>query len=55
MPGKEKLCIRLSKLELETEVAYLQSIISYLALKNTENVVRNLQDDIRRMEGLNEA
>jgi len=28
MPGKEKSCLRHSKLELETEVAYLQSKIS---------------------------
>ncbi|XP_052731516.1 uncharacterized protein LOC108321955 isoform X1 [Vigna angularis] len=130
MSGKEKTCLRYSKLQLETEVAYLQSKISsscsadfpndmkfhywtkdshtliskdrvrnpsfascddegnilfgleaekeqfservlsleaemrhlieekestHLALKNTENVVKNLQDEIRRMEGLNEA
>jgi len=126
-PGKEKSCQRYTKLELETEVAYLQSKISsscstdflndmkfhywttdshtlirkdhvrnpsfescddegyvligleaenvqlsfgleaemrhlieekestHLALENTENVVKNLQAAIRRMEGLNEA
>ncbi|KAK7356425.1 hypothetical protein VNO80_15696 [Phaseolus coccineus] len=129
-PGKEKSCPRYSKLELETEVSYLQSKISssfstdflndmkfhcwtkdshtlisknhvrnpsfescddegnvlfgleeekvqlservldleaemrhlieekestHLALENTENVVKNLQAEIRRMEGLNEA